>query len=147
MRARATAAALLLAAACTAGAGPALAASTPPKATKVSYAKLRADVAAGKGTVAEINRVAHSVELVMTDRKREKAVYPSHDEKQFDAYLRRHHVPVVFRHHHSHKASGGHPLRYAALALALIAIALAVLLLARRRRPRVAEPPQDEPAG
>lgn len=145
MRARATAAALLLAAAFAVGAGQALAASTPPKATKVSYAKLRADVAAGKGTVAEINRVAHSVELVMTDRKREKADYPSHDEKQLSRYLKDHHVPVVIRHHrhHSHKSSGGHPLRYAALALALIAIALAVLLLARRRRPRPAAPPQD----
>lgn len=142
MRVRAAVVALLVAAApCAAGGAPALAA-TKPKATKVSYAKLRADVAAGKGAVAEINRVAHSVELVMTDRRREKASYPSHDEKRLSRYLRDHHVSVVIRHHHrrSHKGGGGHPLRYAALALALIAIALAVLLLARRRRPRPARP-------
>jgi hypothetical protein len=114
---------------------PAFAASAPPKATKVSYSTVRRDVAAGKARVAEINRVAHSVVLVLTDGRRVRALYPSHEEKSLVADLRAKHVTVVFRHakHHHSAKKGGHPLRIAAAIVAVLAAGAAVLLLARRR--------------
>jgi ATP-dependent Zn protease len=131
MRARAWLVAVLLVAAAPSAA--ALAATTPPKAKKVSYSALRHDVARGKARVAEINRVAHSVELVLTDGKRVKALYPSHEEKRLVSDLHANHVTVVYRHAKHKKSGGGHPLRIAAAIVAVIAAAGVVLLLARRR--------------
>jgi hypothetical protein len=128
--------AVLLVIAVAVSAAPALAASTPPKATPVSYATVRRDFAAGRARDAEINRVAHSIVLVLTDGRRERALYPSHEEKRLVAELRAKHVAVVFRHSKHHKrGKGGHPLRIAAAIIAVLAAGSAVFLLARRRRP------------
>jgi ATP-dependent Zn protease len=112
----------------------AVAASKPPKAAKVSYAMLRADVVAGKARVAEINRVAHSVTLVLKDGRRERAVYPSHQERQLARRLRAASVAIVFRHatHHSHPK---HRLRYIAAGVLVLAAIGGVWVVARRRAP------------
>jgi ATP-dependent Zn protease len=132
MRARACLLSLLIVA--VAAPLPVAVAASTPKAAKVSYAKLRSDVVAGKARVAEINRVAHSVTLVLKDGRRERAVYPSHQERQLARRLRAASVAIVFRHatHHSHPK---HRLRYIAAGVLVLAAIGGIWVVARRRAP------------
>jgi hypothetical protein len=111
-----------------------LAAATPRPAD-VSYPALRAEARAGKARVAEINRVAHSVTLVLKGGRRERAVFPSREEKALARDLRAHRVAVVFRHAKHHRAARhGHRIRYVVAGVIVVAAIAGVWLLARRRR-------------